>query len=182
MYTGVVLGMRGLPMKAIRFALSLSIIWGAISGFVIVCTSSEKPADKVMIEKEARKLTLLRGSIVIRNYRIALGNTPEGPKKCQGDGRTPEGHYIISGRNKNSQYHRSLHISYPNEADRIAAKNRKCSPGGDIFIHGLPNGYGWIGKAHTLHDWTLGCIAVTDKEIEEIWNLVPDGTAVEIRP
>jgi murein L,D-transpeptidase YafK len=169
-------------MKAIRFILSLSIVWITVSGPASICSANEKPADKVLIEKKARTLTLVRNSIAIRKYRIALGNAPEGPKTCQGDGRTPEGHYQISGRNKKSHYHLSLRISYPNEADKAAAGKSRCNPGGDIFIHGLPNGYGWIGKAHTLHDWTLGCVAVTDKEIEEIWSLVPNGTAVEIKP
>jgi murein L,D-transpeptidase YafK len=169
-------------MRAIRFILSISVLWSFIFGIAIAGTSDERLADRILIEKKARKLTLLRGTTAIRNYRIALGNAPEGSKICQGDGRTPEGRYIISGRNINSHYHRSLLISYPNESDRMAAKKRQCSPGGDIFIHGLPNGYGWIGKAHRAVDWTQGCIAVTDREIEEIWSLVPNGTAVEIRP
>lgn len=142
----------------------------------------EKPVDKVLIEKKARQLTLLRGSNVVRKYQIALGSAPEGPKTCQGDSRTPEGQYVIAGRNRNSHYHRSLRISYPNETDKLAARKCKCNPGGDIFIHGLPNGYGYIGKLHKYKDWTLGCIAVTNEEIEGIWDLVPDGTAVEIRP
>ncbi len=169
-------------MKTNRSTVLLSIMLTAILGPAIFCLSVEKPVDKVLIEKKARKLTLLRGATVIRTYRVALGNAPEGPKACQGDGRTPEGLYLISGRNKNSQYHRSLRISYPNDADRSAARKRRCNPGGDIFIHGLPNGSGWIGKAHTARDWTLGCIAVTDKEIEEIWTMVPNGTLVQIKP
>ena len=169
-------------MKTVRMISSLLIIFAGFICFAFIVTGNEKPADKILIEKKARKLTVLRDSTIIRTYRIALGRAPEGPKVCQGDCRTPEGFYLIDGRNKNSQYHRSLHVSYPNEADRAAARKHKCSPGGDIFIHGLPNGYGWIGKAHTMRDWTLGCIAVTDKEIEEIWNLIPNGTTVEIRP
>jgi murein L,D-transpeptidase YafK len=169
-------------MRAIRIFSALVIVLGACLYSAVISTGDEKPADKILIEKKARRLTLLRDTIAIRNYRIALGSAPEGPKTCQGDCRTPEGFYVIDRRNKSSHYHRSLHLSYPNAADRAAARKRKCSPGGDIFIHGLPNGYGWIGRAHTAHDWTLGCIAVTNKEIEEIWNLVPDGTVVEIRP
>jgi murein L,D-transpeptidase YafK len=169
-------------MKAIRWILPAFIFFSVLLGPAIFCAPDDKPADKILIEKKARRLTLLRGSAVIRKYRIALGGHPEGPKACQGDQRTPEGKYAISGRNKNSQYHWSLRVSYPNEADRAAARRLKCNPGGDIFIHGLPNGYGWIGKAHALHDWTLGCIAVTDQEIEEIWHLAPNGTLIEIRP
>ena len=169
-------------MKPIRRIYILSILCGALAGVGAIPTAGEKPADRILIEKKERRLTLLRGSEAIRKYRIALGGNPEGPKRCQGDERTPEGKYIISGRNKNSHYHWSLRVSYPNEADRAAARKLKCNPGGDIFIHGLPNGSGWIGKAHVLHDWTLGCIAVTNQEIEEIWSLVPNGTPAEIKP
>jgi murein L,D-transpeptidase YafK len=96
--------------------------------------------------------------------------------------RTPEGLYRIDGRNAHSQFHKSLHISYPNARDRERAQKLGVKPGGDIMIHGLPNGQGSVGKAHLQSDWTWGCIAVTDEEIEEIWRLVPDGTVIEIRP
>jgi murein L,D-transpeptidase YafK len=164
-------------LKPVALSILVSLLFGAFT-----CEPAEKPADKILIEKKARRITLLQGSAAIRTYTIALGNTPEGPKTCQGDGRTPEGRYTIDGRNKKSRYHWSLHISYPNETDRTAARKQKCNPGGDIFIHGLPNGLGWIGKAHTVRNWTQGCIAMTDSEIEEIWNLAPNGTVVEIKP
>jgi murein L,D-transpeptidase YafK len=90
--------------------------------------------------------------------------------------------YVIDYRNPKSQFHRALHVSYPNAADRATARKRGVRPGGLIMIHGLGKQYGWIGSAHTAKDWTLGCIAVTNYEIEEIWNLVSDGTPVEIRP
>ena len=139
-------------------------------------------ADRIVIHKQARTLELMKAGGVLKAYKIALGGEPVGPKTRQGDHHTPEGAYLIDSRNANSQFHRSLHISYPNAADRERARKLGVSPGGDIFIHGLPNGYGWIGAAHRLHDWTDGCIAVTDKEIEEIWNLVDNGTPVEILP
>jgi murein L,D-transpeptidase YafK len=104
------------------------------------------------------------------------------PKERAGDGRTPEGHYIVDVRNQASAYHRSLHISYPNAEDRRRAARLGVSPGGDIIIHGLPNNMGWLGTSHRLYDWTLGCIAVTDPEIDEVWKMVPVGTPVEIRP
>jgi murein L,D-transpeptidase YafK len=154
----------------------------SISFVVVFNGSAETSANKILIEKKIRRLTVLRDGAALRTYRIALGSNSEGPKTCQGDGRTPEGNYFIESRNQNSQYHRSLKISYPNAFDRQAAQKAKCNPGGDIFIHGLPNGRGWIGKAHTLHNWTLGCIAVTDEEIEEIWRMVPEKTLVEIKP
>lgn len=158
--------------------------WLLFSTFIVFVFdgSAETSANKIVIEKKIRRLTLLRDGVAIRTYRIALGTNSERPKTCQGDGRTPEGTYFIEGRNQTSHYHRSLTISYPNAFDRQAAQKAKCNPGGDIFIHGLSNGSGRIGKAHTLHDWTLGCIAVTDEEIEEIWWMVPNKTLVEIRP
>lgn len=169
-------------MKRILLVLLIGLPSSLIPCGIVHAASIEKRADKVLIEKEARKLTLMQGTTVIQTYRIALGAQPIGPKQCQGDHRTPEGHYTIDGRNKNSHFHWSLRLSYPNETDRAVARKRRCNPGGDIFIHGLPNGYGWLGKAHTAHDWTLGCVAVTDQEIEEIWRLVPNGTPVEIKP
>ena len=141
-----------------------------------------EPADKVLIEKEERRLTLLSKGEVIKTYKIALGGDPVGPKERQGDNKTPEGTYIIDSRNGDSDYHLSLHISYPNEKDKIRAKELGVSPGGDIMIHGVKNGHPWAGAYRTEFDWTKGCIAVTDKEMEEIFRLVPNGTIVVIMP
>jgi murein L,D-transpeptidase YafK len=140
------------------------------------------PADHVIVHKKDRTLELRHGDSVLQMYKIALGSEPIGPKMCQGDHRTPEGSYLIDSRNAASKFHRSLHIAYPNAEDRKRAEAAHCSPGGDIMIHGLPNGYGFIGAAHRLKDWTDGCIAVTDQEIEEIWKRVPNGTPVDIQP
>jgi tetratricopeptide (TPR) repeat protein len=140
------------------------------------------PADKILIEKKERRLTLISKDKLLKTYKIALGGNPNGPKERQGDNKTPEGTYVIDSRNKDSRYHLSLHISYPNERDRRRAKELGVSPGGDIMIHGIKNGLSWIGDLHTEVDWTKGCIAVTDEEIEEIDKLVPNGTIVEIRP
>jgi tetratricopeptide (TPR) repeat protein len=129
------------------------------------------PADKVLIEKKERQLTLLSKDEVIKTYKIALGGNPVGPKERQGDNKTPEGTYIIDSRNRNSDYHLSLR-----------AKELGVSPGGDIMIHGIKNGLAWVGALHAGIDWTNGCIAVTDEEMEEIYKLVPNGTIVEIRP
>jgi L,D-peptidoglycan transpeptidase YkuD (ErfK/YbiS/YcfS/YnhG family) len=141
-----------------------------------------EPADKVLIEKKERRLTLLSKGEVIKTYKIALGGNPVGPKERQGDNKTPEGTYIIDSRNINSGYHLSLHISYPNEKDKMRAKKLGVSPGGDIMIHGIKNGFSWVGASHAEVDWTKGCIAVTDEEMEEIYKFVPNGTIVEIRP
>jgi tetratricopeptide (TPR) repeat protein len=138
--------------------------------------------DRILIEKNARRLMLISQGEVLKSYNIALGGNPIGPKERQGDNKTPEGTYVIDGRNKDSRFHLSLHISYPNERDKNRAKELGVSPGGDIMIHGIKNGFSWVGDAHTEVDWTKGCIAVTDEEIEEISKLAPNGTIVEIRP
>lgn len=138
--------------------------------------------DSIVVHKGAHTMELMHSGQVIKSYKIALGTQPVGPKSREGDHKTPEGTYIIDSRNTHSQFHRSLHISYPNAADRERARKLGVAPGGDIFIHGLPNGYGFVGAAHRSRDWTDGCVAVTDQEIEEIWRLVPNGTVVEIHP
>jgi tetratricopeptide (TPR) repeat protein len=140
------------------------------------------PADKILIEKKKRRLTLISKGEVLKTYKIALGGNPIGPKERQGDNKTPEGIYLIDSRNKDSRYHLSLHISYPNEKDKKRAKELGVSPGGDIMIHGIKNGFSGVGDSHTEVDWTKGCIAVTDEEIMEIEKLAPNGTIVEIRP
>jgi tetratricopeptide (TPR) repeat protein len=140
------------------------------------------PVDKVLIEKKNRRLTLFSKGEAIKSYKIALGGNPVGPKERQGDNRTPEGIYTIVSRNRHSKYHLSLRISYPNKKDKKRAKELGVSPGGDIMIHGIKNGLSWAGGFHTDIDWTEGCIAVANKEMEEIARLVPNGTRVEIRP
>lgn len=141
-----------------------------------------EPVDKVLIEKEKRRLTLISEGEAIKTYKIALGGDPVGPKERQGDNKTPEGIYTIASRNRDSEYHLSLRISYPNEKDVMRAKELGVSPGADIMIHGIKNGLSWVGGFHTQIDWTEGCIAVTNREMEEIARLVPNGTPVEIRP
>lgn len=144
-------------------------------------TTAEK-ADSVLILKKDHLLELSSGGKAIRSYKVALGQGGLARKDREGDGRTPEGHYVIDQKNAASHYRLSLHISYPNDDDRRRAAKLGVRPGGDIMIHGLPNGKGWVGPSHRLYDWTLGCVAVTDGEIEEIWKMVPVGTPVEIRP
>jgi len=139
-------------------------------------------ADRILIEKSARRLTLISQGEVLKTYKIALGGNPIGPKERQGDNKTPEGTYVIDARNRDSRFHLSLHISYPNERDKNRAKELGVSPGGDIMIHGVKNGVSWAGDDHAAVDWTKGCIAVTNEEIEEIARLAPNGTIVEIRP
>ena len=139
-------------------------------------------ADHVVVLKKERRLELLSQGKLIKTYKVALGSDPIGPKTRQGDHKTPEGSYILDSRNPHSKFYKSLHISYPSARDRAQANQGGFSPGGDVYVHGLPNGYRYIGAAHLLRDWTDGCIAVTDEEMDEIWKAVPDGTQIEIRP
>ena len=138
--------------------------------------------DRIVVKKADHTLSLLTHGRVIKTYHISLGPNPVGPKEKQGDGKTPEGTYVIDSRNAASRFHLSLHVSYPNAADRARAKAAGVDPGGDIMIHGLGPGLGWIGSLQRTHDWTAGCIAVTNAEIEDIWARVKVGTVVDIRP
>lgn len=139
-------------------------------------------ADLVVIYKSERLLQLKRNGHVIRIFDIALGVEPEGHKRKEGDGRTPEGVYTLDWRNANSQFYRSMHVSYPREKDQEAADRWGVSPGGLIMVHGLPNGRRAPEVGHPRNDWTNGCIAVTNQEMDEIWSLVDDGTTIIIFP
>lgn len=144
--------------------------------------SPEIQADLIRVDKTARTLTLLRGGTVIKAYRVSLGSSPAGHKSREGDGRTPEGRYSIDSKNSRSRFHLALHISYPGVEDRRNAQGRGVSPGGDIMVHGLPNGLSWLDRLHLKRDWTDGCVAVTNQEMDEIWTYVAAGTAIEILP
>lgn len=145
-------------------------------------TETPLQADRVVVLKKERTLQLISHGKVIKAYKVALGGEPVGPKTEQGDHKTPEGIYVLDFRNAHSQFYKAIHISYPRDRDRLAARKKGVPPGGDVFVHGLPNGYGYVGAAHRLKDWTDGCIAVTNEEIDEIWKSVADGTPIEIRP
>jgi murein L,D-transpeptidase YafK len=138
--------------------------------------------DKVLVIKSEKRMYLVKKDVRYREYRISLGANPKGHKQKQGDERTPEGHYLLDYKNPNSSYYKSIHISYPNSEDLEAARNKGWDPGGDIMIHGQPNGYGWMGIVSQFYDWTDGCIAVSNSEMEEIWTTVKVGTPIEIRP
>jgi murein L,D-transpeptidase YafK len=138
--------------------------------------------DSIVVEKRAHTLTLFRDGKPMRTYLVALGGRPQGDKLSAGDKKTPEGLFYIDARQPNSRYHLALHISYPDAAHRARSHEAGVQPGGDIMIHGLPNGLGAAGASHRLNDWTNGCVALTDEEIEQIWSVVPIGTPVEIKP
>lgn len=139
------------------------------------------PVDRIIVLKHARVLELMHDDTIVRSFRVDLGHDPVGTKERQGDNRTPEGTYTIDGR-QISKYHLALHISYPSATDVARALAQRQSPGGSIFIHGFPLGYELADPAVFRKDWTAGCIAVSNRAIEEIWRLAANGTVVEIRP
>jgi hypothetical protein len=182
---GVTIELRGAKDSQERHrALVAGLLVAAISGPSLHAQHlpAAARADRIIVEKAARTLSLYHGDRRLKTYKIALGRNPSGHKQREGDGRTPEGIYTIDSRKPDSAFHRALHISYPNAEDRRRARQQGVSPGGAIMIHGLPNGMGALGKSHLLRDWTDGCIAVSNDEIEEIWRAVPNGTRIEIKP
>ena len=139
-------------------------------------------ADSIVIEKKARRLTLYHQGRALRKYLVALGANPVGDKRFAGDQRTPEGVFSIDAKHEKSGFHLAMHISYPDSAHRARAEALGLSPGGNIMIHGLRNGRGTSGAFHRTVDWTDGCVALTDEEIEGMWAAVMVGTPVEIKP
>ncbi len=139
-------------------------------------------ADRVLIVKGERQLYLLRDGMIFRTYPIDLGRDPDGPKIKEGDGRTPEGEYVLDWRNPKSRFYRSIHISYPNWRDSNRARELGVPPGGAIMIHGLPGHLPLTSRDDLPRDWTEGCIAVNNGAMDEIWAAVEDGTPIEILP
>jgi murein L,D-transpeptidase YafK len=161
----------------------LAVLLVAVAVGATTPTKPQPPEiTRVVVLKSERKLMLMSGDTVVKTYRVSLGGQPIGAKTQQGDHKTPEGVYLLDSRNPYSTYHLALHISYPNAADRAQAAKRHVSPGGAIMLHGLPKGWEWVGPGEKLVDWTDGCIAVTNPEIEEIWRLVKIPTPIEIKP
>lgn len=138
-------------------------------------------ADKVVVIKDEKLLLLLRDGKILKSYRVSVGRNP-GRRVRRGDDRTPEGRYVIDGRNPRSSYYKALHISYPNASDIRNARKFGVSPGGEVLIHGLPSGFEDLGVSHADLNWTRGCIAVSNEEMDEIWQLVADGTPIRIIP
>lgn len=174
-------------MRTALLALAVLVVL-VLSAAVVIGRGAPTPlargtvADRIVVEKQVRRLTVLKNGTALKSYVVALGRNPVGAKQFEGDGRTPEGEYVVSGRKEDSAFHLALRVSYPTATERAAAEAHGRSSGGDIMIHGLRNGLGFLGPLHRVYDWTEGCIAVTNSEIEEIWRAVPDGTVVEIRP
>jgi murein L,D-transpeptidase YafK len=168
-----------------RFTL-FAVAMLTLAGLAACATAPPQPlkADRVVVKKSERKLMVMKGGKVLREYRVALGEQPYGPKMEQGDERTPEGAYVLDWRNPRSNYYKAIHISYPNEQDAQFARAMGVSPGGMIMIHGLPSYIRSpaILKQYQGRDWTNGCIAVTNREMDEIWRLVSVGTPILIMP
>lgn len=168
-------------MAAAR-CIAAAMVALAFGAAPLAAWASVPKADKVLVLKGERKMFLLKRGAAFRVYEVALGPTAKGHKEQQGDGRTPEGEYILDSRNPNSNFYRAIHISYPNETDRETARSKGVSPGGNILIHGLPRDMSDLGADHALWDWTNGCIAVTNEEMDELWQAIDNGTPIEIRP
>lgn len=176
-------------MKRKKIALAAAVLSVLATGVLLWANRPDSPplptdarADAVLVDKSDRTLALLRGGRTLKTYRVSLGGAPEGHKRREGDERTPQGRYRLDYRNPNSAAHLALHVSYPDSADVARAAAAGVPPGGMIMIHGIWNGLGWIGRMHRWVDWTDGCIAVTNREMDEIWRAVPNGTPIEIRP
>ncbi len=163
----------------LRLFLLMPLLWACSSGQAEDISSIVK-ADRILVDKSDRVMILYKADAEIARYaNIKLGDAPVGHKQFEGDEKTPEGNYTISGRNPGSSYHLSLRVSYPNAADRAFAKSKGKSPGGDIFIHGQPNG---SPIDRLPNDWTDGCIALSNAEMKRVWKQVDDGTPITIRP
>jgi murein L,D-transpeptidase YafK len=172
---------RGIVTSAGVIILPVLMLAAAVTANAGVPSVAPAVIDRIVVDKAEHRMTLTRGGKVVRIYQVALGKGGLAPKVAEGDNQVPEGIYRVTGRKADSQFHKALRIGYPTPRQASAARARGVDPGSNIMIHGLPNGLGWIGSWHRLRDWTAGCVAVTDAEIDQIWKLVPVGTIVEIR-
>ena len=160
--------------KVFVFTVALITASGAVQ--------SQQMADQVLVDKSEARLYLLKDSEIITSYKVRFGSNPKGHKQQQGDGRTPEGSYVLDYKNINSAFYKSIHVSYPNAQDRKSAWKRGVDPGGDIMIHGQANGWSWFEPVMQYFNWTDGCIALRDGDMEEVWKAVRVGTPIVIRP
>ena len=164
------------------------ILFGLLLGVIVYYFYPDKKLpenvtiDKIVVLKSKRELQAYSNGQLIKTYTVSLGGNPIGDKEFEGDKRTPEGLYMINDKNPNSGYFKNLGISYPNSEDIVEANKINKPPGGEIKIHGLRNGLGIIGKFQRWMDWTLGCIALTNAELDELYNHTSIGTPIEIKP
>ncbi len=168
---------------ALRAALALALTCAAADAVSARgWPTPEDPPDKVIVRKADRVLQVWRDGLVIRSFRISLGRDPVGPKRQEGDGRTPEGGYVLDWRKEDSVAYRSIHISYPSDADRERARAAGIKPGGSIMIHGQWNGFGWVGWVLQNFDWTNGCIGLDNADLDELWDMLAWNTPIVILP
>lgn len=163
--------------KPLACLIGLSVLVGSAAAAALPA-----PVTRIVVDKSRRVMTVYNGTKPLKTYRIALGGNPEGHKQHEGDSRTPEGRYVIDAKNPNSSFHLSLRISYPNRTDTQKARRKGLSPGGAIMIHGTPDGLATLNAFGFYSDWTAGCIAVTNDEIEEIFAATRVGTPIVITP
>lgn len=171
-----------IPATALLAAITFFFLFSGPAVAGEYSPSTDRPVDRVIVEKAKRTLTLMKQDREVKSYRVALGRDPVGPKTRQGDQKTPEGLYYVDYKVPNSIYHRALHLSYPNQDDIERARELQVPPGGSIMIHGMKEDKLWMGDVQYLFNWTNGCIALTNPEMEEVWDLVTPWTPVEIRP
>jgi murein L,D-transpeptidase YafK len=165
-------------MRIIAGAIALVVVFFAMpaAGYGL------EKAEMVVVVKSESRLYLKRDGQIISQYHVVFGPEPEGHKLQEGDGKTPEGKYVLDYKNANSDFYKSIHISYPNRADRKWAVRSGVDPGGEIMIHGQKNGAGWLASISKYFNWTEGCIAVSNRAMDEIWQAVDVGTPIEIKP
>lgn len=175
-----------LPCRLSR-ALNTQSLWlRQLAGLLMtICllgsAAAQAAVDLVKVDKSKRQMYLYDGEQLVRQFSIALGGQPQGHKQQEGDQKTPEGRYVLDAINEQSSYYRSMHVSYPNAEDTARAKARGVSPGGMIMVHGQRNGAGWLAGLTQQFDWTDGCIALQNDEMDEFLRLVKVGTPIEIQ-
>jgi murein L,D-transpeptidase YafK len=162
-------------MHKIIIAIAFTIITSC-NAFAI------EKADRVEVVKSTKTLSLFKGDNLIERYSVVFGGNPVGPKQQDGDKRTPEGVYVLDFKKADSAFHKAIHISYPNEHDVEYSRKRGVSPGGAIMVHGQKNGFGWASFLTQQFNWTNGCIALSNKNMESVWEAVDAGTLIEIKP
>ena len=175
--------MRQAQNKRAFLVSCLAAALALIPGAIVPAQASDFPlADKILVEKANRKLHLLSNGVPFRTFEIALGLVPDGDKEQEGDQKTPEGYYMLDGRNPDSDFFLSIHISYPSSVDRSEANKKGVQPGGQIMIHGQPNAPTYSAAYYAREDWTNGCIAVSNSDMIDIWLMTPSSVPIEILP
>jgi murein L,D-transpeptidase YafK len=165
----------------IKYSIATMLLVLCVSISTAQNYSIEK-ADSVVVIKKDRRLYLHKDGESYASFRVTFGANPSGHKEAQGDEKTPEGDYLLDYKNPNSKFYKSIHNSYPNKQDKAKARELGLDPGGDIMVHGQTNGWGWAALVMNFFGWTDGCIALSDKDMDLVWQAIDPGTPIEIRP